>query len=58
MSLSNVDFTPKDKNVLAPVETKTAKAPVTGFADATLYTISACIDGVLSTFQVYGPKNQ
>lgn len=58
MSLSNVNFTPKDKNILSPVEKEVEKTMATGFADAEIYTLSACVDGVLTTFRVYGPKNQ
>jgi hypothetical protein len=59
MSMADVNFSAKDKNVLTPIEkTEKAQSQAAGFADATVYTISACIDGNLRTFQVYGPKNQ
>jgi hypothetical protein len=55
MSLSNVNFTPKDKNVLTG---EPAQQEQGGKIDASVYTLNVCKNGQPDTLKVYGPKNQ
>jgi len=55
MSLSNIDFSSRDKNILfGNVKEEEAKQGI----DADVYTLNVCKNGQPDTLKIYGPKGQ